>query len=78
MFSLKDTKKQKIEIIVTKEKVWYSGQIKWTRILSQWETIEELIINIKDALKIYTDCQKSWKINSFEIWRKTNKFSLII
>ena len=40
-------------IKITKEKTWYSAYISEYRIHTQWETFEELIENLKEAVNLF-------------------------
>ncbi len=40
-------------IKITKEKTWYSAYIPEYRIHTQWETFEELIENLKEAVNLF-------------------------
>lgn len=40
-------------IQITKEKTWYSAYISKYRIHTQWDTFEELLWNLQEAVDLY-------------------------
>lgn len=43
-----------MNIKIKQEKIWYSANIAELRIHTQWDSLDELWENIKDALKLYS------------------------
>jgi len=52
-------------IEITKEKTWYSAYISEYRIHTQWDTFEDLLQNLQEAVDLYFS--KEDKARSFQI-----------
>jgi len=52
-----------MEIAVKAEKKWFSAHIPELHISTEWETFDELIKNIQEALEIYYEEEKNHNKN---------------
>ena len=68
-------------IEITKEKTWYSAYISEYRIHTQWDTFEELIENLKEALNLYfPNDKKEIPANLLKLvnYRLNHTFNMVI
>ena len=61
-----------MNIKVIKENVWYSAVIKDYRIVTQWDTFDELIVNLNESLSLYNE----W--NKLKNFSNLSEFNLVI
>jgi len=66
-------KKMQLTILMEKgDDGWIGGQLKeYPAVISQGRTVKELKENLKDALKLYLDCQAE----EMQIQKNTNKIT---
>jgi len=61
-----------MDIKIIKETNWYSAKIQDYRIVTQWDTFEDLIVNLNESLSLYNE----W--NKLKNFSNIKEFSLVI
>lgn len=68
-------------IQITKEKVWYSAYIPDYRIHTQWDSFEELLQNLQEAVTLYFSKENRDIPNNLENlikYKTTHTFNMVI
>ena len=59
-----------MEIVIIPEDVGFSASISSLHIHTQWDTFDELLYNIREAIDVYYEEEKEYSINQLD----TNRF----
>ncbi len=68
-------------IKITKEKTWYSAYISEYRIHTQWDTFEDLLQNLQEAVDLYFSKEEKDIPNSLVKlinYKPSNTFNMVI
>jgi len=68
-------------IQITKEKTWYSAYISEYRIHTQWDTFEDLLQNLQEAVDLYFSKEEKDIPNSLVKlinYKPSNTFNMVI
>ncbi len=68
-------------IKITKEKAWYSAYISEYRIHTQWDTFEDLLQNLQEAVDLYFSKEEKDIPNSLVKlinYKPSNTFNMVI
>lgn len=68
-------------IEITKEKTWYSAYISEYRIHTQWDTFEDLLQNLQEAVDLYFSKEEKDIPNNLEKlinYKPSNTFNMVI
>lgn len=58
-----------MEIAVKAEKKWFSAHVPELHISTEWETFDELIKNIQEAIEMYYEEEKQYNKNCLNSWK---------